>query len=339
MDQDKNREFIMKSESLVKPRDVTAISFLGDFNRILPKKTQQKIMDKGSSTIPYMGFILDPYCFFLAYRIKDSAAAEAMLPDDYELAEVSIFNDEEKQPLVIISAFSARTSAFIGLRLEFYIIARSRKTGLISWIIADYETDTNSHDPKNGFCGYTSDPALLTVSPYGELLVNFQNKKQGGAFSLSAELKNGSLRDLNETLWVEGNLSVDYGGSLKDPASKPFSLIFDPALMSEAVDIPLSGVKVVDNTYLNEIITPTEPVRALVFPYSQHFIIRQDLKTNEVKNRADLENQLKAFLGKKSFKTMSGDDIKKPIKKSILISAAINIGTIIFLLVMLLLRV
>ncbi len=64
MKQEENRQFIRKSESLVKPQDVTTISFLGDFNKFLPKKTQHNIMLKGSRKIPYMGFIIEPYCFF-----------------------------------------------------------------------------------------------------------------------------------------------------------------------------------------------------------------------------------------------------------------------------------
>ena len=122
-------------------------------------------MEKGSKKIPYMGFIVDPYCLFLAYRINDSDKAQSMLPDEYELAETSIFQDDQKYPMVIFTAFSARTSAFIGVRLEMYIIARNKKSGLLSWIISDYETDTNSHDPKNGFCGYTCKPAIFTDNP------------------------------------------------------------------------------------------------------------------------------------------------------------------------------
>ena len=80
MNRDDNRKFIRKTEALVKPQDVTAISFLGDFNKVLPKKTQHKIMVKGSRKIPYMGFIIDPYCFFLSYKIKDTQTARAMLP-------------------------------------------------------------------------------------------------------------------------------------------------------------------------------------------------------------------------------------------------------------------
>ncbi len=337
MNREENRDFIHKTESLVKPQDVTAISFLGDFNKLLSKKAQHKIMEKGSRKIPYMGFIVDPYCFFLSYRIKDTAAAQAMLPDGYELAEASFFSNEEKYPMVIFSAFSARTSAFIGTRLEFYIIARNRETGLVSWIISDYETNTNSHDPKNGFCGYTSDPTVFTTTPYGELLVNFKNSKKNREFSVKIDLGSGSFDQLDEALWVEGNMSVDYGGELRDESSKNFSLIFDPVLMKEALNIPVDKIEITTNSYLDSIIETEKPESAAIFPYSQHFIIKQDLKRNELNDKTGLENQVRNFLDRTGFKTMSGNDIKKPLLVGFIVSSLVNLGIILFLLLMLLL--
>lgn len=336
MTKEENTQFIGKSESLVKPQDVTAISFLGDFNKLLSKKTQHKIMIRGSRKIPYMGFIVDPYCLFLSYPIKNKAAAQAMLPQGYELAEASVFRNDRKYPMVVVSAFSARTSAFIGMRLEFYIIARHRETGMLSWIIVDYETNTNSHDPKNGFCGYTCDPALFTTTPYGELLVDIKGRRPNREFSVRADLQRGSPEALDETLWIEGNLSVDYGGELQDDSSKPFSLIFDPVLMKEAVSIPIEHIEIRENSYLGGIIDSDKPAGAAFFPYSQHFIIRQDLRKHEITNESDLENQVKTFLNRTGFKTMSGDDIKKPLYGGILISALIHYGLIIFLLIKLL---
>jgi hypothetical protein len=337
MNKEENSKFIRKSESLVKPEDVTAISFLGDFNKLLSKKTQHKIMVRGSRKIPYMGFIVEPYCLFLSYRINNTEAAQAMLPEGYEIAEASFFKKEEKYPMVVVSAFSARTSAFIGTRLEFYIIARNTETGLLSWIIADYETDTNSHDPKNGFCGYTSDPAVFTVTPYGELLADFKGRKRDKEFSVCVDFKKGEMEGLDETLWIEGNLSVDYGGELKDESSKTFGLIFDPFIMKEALNIPIEDIEIKKNSYLSSIIDYDKPVSAAVFPYSQHFIIKQDLKRDELMKEADLNHQIMTFLGKTGFKMMSGNDIKKPLYRGILISGLIHYGLIIFLLLKLLL--
>jgi len=333
MNKEENRDFIRKIESLVKPEDVTTISFLGDYNKLLPKKTQHKIMTRGSRKIPYMGFIVDPYCLFLTYKIKNIAAVEAMLPEGYELEEASLFKNEPKCPLLIFSAFSARTSAFIGMRLEVYIIARVKNTGLLSWIISDYETNTNSHDPKNGFCGYTGDPAVFTTTPFGELIIDVKNRLNGREFSITADIRSGNYRELDESLWLEGNFSVNYGGELRNPSSKPFGLIFDPVIMKKALQVPIDSMEIRKNTYQESIIDCDRPVSAAVFPYSQHFIIRQDLKSDELLNESDLNREISTFLERNDFKTMSGNDIKKPLYAGIFFFSLVNWGIILFLLI------
>lgn len=327
------REFIKKTESLVHPQDVTAISFLGDFNRYIPKRSQDKLMKKGSQKIPYMGFIVDPYCLFLAYDVTDPEAAQAMLPEGFDLQKTSLFAGEEEKFTAIVSAFTARTSAFIGSRLEFYLIARDRETDLVSWIIIGYETNTNSHDPKNGFGGYTGDPAVFTTTPDGELLVDYKKKNGSDVFKVCADINRGEFNQLNESLWVEGNLSIDYGGLLKDDSSATFGMVFDPHLMDRALKIPLNEISIEANTYFGSIIDGDKPFSAAVFPYSQHYVIKQDLERNEVTNQKELESQLQIFLQKTSYKTMSGEDLKRPLFRGFILSSLINAGLIAYLLI------
>jgi hypothetical protein len=333
MNQEEYRNFIKKTESLVKPKDVTAISFLSSFSKTLPKKTQHKFTKSGQKRIPYMGFIVDPYSVFLSFKITNTSAAQEMLPEGYELAEASFFKNEAKLPMAIASVFTARTSGFIGMRVEFYIIARNKETGLLSWIICDYETNTNSYDPKNGFCGYTCDPAVFASTYFGELLVDIKNRTKNKEFIVSVDLEKGDLRELDESLWIEGNLIVDYGGELKSNFSEPFSLIFYPDMVKEGVNIPLEHVSIKANSYLGKIIDPVKPVNAVIFPYSQHFIIKQDLQKYAVKNQKDLDLQIKSFLSGTGFKAMSGGDIKKPIYGMVVISYLVLISIIIFLLI------
>ncbi len=335
MNQEEYRNFVKKTESLVKPQDVTGISFLSSFSKSLPLKTQHKFTQSGKKRIPYMGFIVDPYGFFLSFRITNISAAQEMLPEEYELAEVSFFKDDAKFPMVIASVFTARTSGFIGMRAEFYIIARNKETGMLSWIICDYETNTNSYDPKNGFCGYTCDPAVFTTTYSGELLVDIKNPTNNKEFVVSVDLEKDGSTELDHSLWIDGNLIVDYGGELKSEFSEPFSLLFDPNMVKEGVNIPLDQVSIKANTYLGNIIDPVKPVNALIFPYSQHFIIKQDLPKYAVKNQEDLELQTKDFLSRTGDKAMSGEDIKKPIYGMIKISYIVLIGIIVFLLILL----
>ena len=289
MNKEEYRKFIKKTESLVKPQDVTSISFLSSFSKSLPKKTQHKFTQSGKKRIPYMGFVVDPYSLFLSFKITNTSAAQEMLPDGYELAEASIFKKDAKFPMAIAGVFTARTSGFIGMRVEFYIIARNKETGLLSWIISDYETNTNSYDPKNGFCGYTCDPAVYTTTYFGELLVDIKNRTNNKEFIVSVDLEKGDSRELDESLWIEGNLIVDYGGEIKSDFSEPFSLIFDSDMVKEAVNIPLEHLTIKKNSYLGNIIDPVKPVNAIFFPYSQHFIIKQDLQKYAVKNQEDLD--------------------------------------------------
>jgi hypothetical protein len=333
MNKEENKNFIKKTESLVKPQDVTAISFLSSFSKSLPKKTQHKFTQSGKKKVPYMGFIVDPYGLFLSFKITNTSAAQEMLPDGYKLAETSFYKNDTKIPMAIASVFTARTSGFIGMRIEFYIIARNIETGMLSWIICDYETNTNSYDPKNGFCGYTCDPAVFTTTYSGELLVDIKNRTTNKEFIVSVNLGKGDSRELDESLWIEGNLTVDYGGELKSDFSEPFSLIFNSDMVKEAVNIPLEHVSIKANSYLGNIIDPVKPVNALIFPYSQHFIIKQDLQKYAIKNQEDLDHQIKTFLSRTEFKAMSGNDIKKPIYGMILISYLVLISIIILLLI------
>ncbi len=218
-------KFIKKVESLVKPQDVQTIAFFSDLVKLMPQKLQKKWSESGNKDIPYLAFVVDPYSFFLAYKITDTKTAQEMLPEGYELVDASFIKDGEKFPMVIASVFTARTSAFAGIRAEFYIVAKNKETGLVSWIITEYDTNTNSHDPAQGFGGHTADPAVLTLDDRNELIVDVRRKikkkkrnkdpENRRELVLTADLKNGKIKELDYSLWIEGNLSVDYGGELK----------------------------------------------------------------------------------------------------------------------------
>ncbi|MBN1801592.1 MAG: hypothetical protein JW891_08820 [Candidatus Lokiarchaeota archaeon] len=333
MNEEENTNFIRKTESLVKPKDVTTISYLSGSIKKLPNKIQYKFMQSGKKKVPYMGFIVDPYSVFLSFKITNTLAAQEMLPDGYELAETSFYNNDAKIPMAIASVFHARTSGFIGMRAEFYVIARNKETGLLSWIICDYETNTNSYDPKNGFCGYTCDPSIYTITPFGKLMLDIKNPSHNKEFIVLVDLKKGNSRELDESLWIEGNLTVDYGGELKSDLSEPFSLIFDPDMLKDALSIPIQCVSIISNSYLANIIDSSKPVDTLIFPYSQHFIIKQDLKKHGIQSQSELDHQIRSFLSRTGFKTMSGDDIKKPMKAMNLICFLSLISIIVYLLI------
>ena len=158
----------------------------------------------------------------------------------------------------------------------------------------------------------------------------------GEKFAARADLNAGAMEELEEELWVDGNMCVDYGGALKDESSVPFSLIFDPVLMEKALRIPPNGFEIEANTFLNALIDPKRPESVAVFPYSQHFIIRQDLEERRIARKEDLFREIRTFLDRDGLKTMSGDDLKKPILRGMVVTSLVNLGIIVFLLVKLL---
>ena len=79
------------------------------------------------------------------------------------------------------------------------------------------------------------------------------------------------MRPLDQRLWLEGNLSVDYGGRLTDPDSVPFGLIFDPGEVERALHIPLDAVDVEANSF-GDAYLADEPFEACTFPFAQHFL-------------------------------------------------------------------
>ncbi len=95
-----------------------------------------------------MGFVVEPYSSFLCYEIADIDKAKSLLPDGFKLIKTKVFENDEPKYYCIFGCFRAHTSAFWGARTEFYIIAEDQKTGLLSWIIVDYDTDTISYDKK-----------------------------------------------------------------------------------------------------------------------------------------------------------------------------------------------
>ena len=42
---------------------------------------------------PYIGFVIEPYCLFLFFRLKDLERAKSMLPDRYELIASPLRNN------------------------------------------------------------------------------------------------------------------------------------------------------------------------------------------------------------------------------------------------------
>jgi hypothetical protein len=281
------RRYIKTTEKLVVPADVASTTQGSTFLRKLPLRLQRYIVNRASRTNPYMSFVVEPYAVFLAFEIVDTEAAERLLPPHYSLFPSAMFSGTEPRLCAIVSAFNVHTSVFWGSRVEFYLIAENCKTGLLSWIIDEYESNTHSYDPSQGFIGPSTSHSVVTTSYAGEVIVDVASAKSANSIALVADLKGGALTDLDQRLWVEGNLSVDYGGELQQ-CTKPFSLIFDPKEMASALKLPLDGISLCTNTFGKGMLDPV-PFEAACFPYAQHFVTTSIPTATTMRTAEDLE--------------------------------------------------
>ncbi|KAF0209528.1 MAG: hypothetical protein FD171_253 [Actinobacteria bacterium] len=281
------RRYVKTTEKLVVPADVASTTQGSAFLRKLPLRLQRYIVKKASRTNPYMSFVVEPYAVFLAFEIVDIEAAERLLPPHYSLFPSAMFGDTAKRPCAIVSAFNVHTSVFWGSRVEFYLIAQNCKTGLLSWIIDEYESNTHSYDPSQGFIGPSTSHSVVTTSYAGEVIVDVASEKSKNSLVLVADLKNGVMTELDQRLWVEGNLSVDYGGELQQ-CTKPFSLVFDPGEMAQALKLPLEGISLCTNTFGKGMLNP-KPFEAACFPYAQHFVTTSTPTATTMRTAEDLE--------------------------------------------------
>ena len=281
------RRYIKTTEKMVVPSKVASTTQGSALLRKLPLRLQRYIVKRGARTNPYMSFVVEPYCVFLAFEITDTKAAEKILPPNYSLYPSAMFNDTLKRPCAIISAFNVHTSVFWGNRVEYYIIAENCETGLLSWIIAEYESNTHSYDPSQGFIGPSTLHSVVTTSYLGEIIVDVASAQSDNSLTLTADLKKGVLTELDQRLWVEGNLSVDYGGELQQ-CTKPFSLVFDPKEMAQALKLPLDDISLCTNTFGGGILDP-KPFEAACFPYAQHFVTTSVPTATSMRTVEDLE--------------------------------------------------
>ncbi len=288
MDQSDLHEFVGLTEAKVSPRDVGRLHGRAELLARLPVSVQKRIVARASDDDESIGFVVEPYAFFLAHELVDPDAARRRLPPHYDLAPASIFDATEPRHVGIVAAFTIHTSVFWGIRVEFYLIAEDRRSGMLSWIICDYESNTISYDPGQGFSAASTSRAVVTTTHRGEVVVDVAGTDRPNRLALVADLADASMQPLEQRLWLEGNLSVDYGGRLLDPDSVPFGLVFDPDEMGRALQVPLDDVAVTANTFGSPLLADA-PREAACFPWAQHFLTSSFPTSSPVATRADLD--------------------------------------------------
>ena len=62
----------------------------------------------------------------------------------------------------------------------------------------------------------------------GDVVIDVRSAERPNHLEVTAALPAAKTTPLEQRLWIEGNLSVDYGGRLRRESSEPFGLVFDP---------------------------------------------------------------------------------------------------------------
>lgn len=281
------RRYVKAVERKVAPMEVASMMKRTSMLERLPLALQRYIARAGAKVTPYMSFVVEPYSVFLAFEIADTAAAERLLPPGYSLLPSAMFAGATPRPCAIIGAFNVHTNVFWGSRVEFYLVAENCETGLLSWIIEEYESSTNSYDPRRGFIGPSTSRCVVTTSYAGEVIVDIESEDSANRLAFEADLLGTKPEPLEQRLWIEGNLSVDYGGELQQ-CTKPFSLVFDPGEMATALNVPLESISLCSNTFGHGMLDP-EPFEVAVFPYAQHFVTTSVPTATDMRTAEDLE--------------------------------------------------
>lgn len=312
------KQFHKNVERLIDPISVGAIHFVQGFNRLLPKSIQKKIVEASGKKTPSMGFVVEPYATFLCYEITDTAKAQALLPDSFKLIKTRIFTDDKPKHYAIFGCFRAHTSAFWGLRNEFYIIAEDQKSKMLSWIIVDYDSDTISYDKNSGLRSPNATDAVVTTACSGEVIVDIKNKELGRELVFDLKIPEAKRSDLNQRLWLEGNLSIGYGKVLSQGSADIFSLKFEPCEVRSALKIPKENLNLESNTWYPNMLE-SKPSQIACFPFAQHFVSDSPGYASNLKNL----DELKEAVSKIDFtkiKKFSADSFRKQI----LLSGAIS---------------
>ncbi len=328
-----DEKFIRHVESLIDPKEVSHLYFYQGFKRLLPRSLFKKLLNKTSKKTPYMGFVIEPYSLFLFFKLKNIEKAKSLLPERYELKKTKIFTDEEPEYYVGMGIFNTRASTFWGSRLESYLVAEDKETGHPSWIFIDILSNTIIYIPSIGVEDRNCKNAIYTTSSKGDILLDFKEDTTDRHIIVTGNITNGKMRGLDQPLWIIGNTSVAHRKELSEKNDDPFAVIFDPAEVEKALDIPLKDIHVKYNTLFPDLAEP-ELLKVLCFPFAQHYIADSPGRRTYVKDINDMIEKYNKIADMNDIKTFS----TRNIKLMLLLSLSLFVVIFIFLFVLLIIN-
>ena len=265
-------EYAKGVEKLVDPMGVGKTHYLQTKLSKLPVWLQRKIVTGATKKADKMPFVVEPYCFFLFYEIPDPSKVQKFMPEGFVSAKSAVFEGGSEKYYGIVSMFRIHTSVFWGARAEFYLVAENTKTGLLSWVMMDYISDTISYDEKHGLKSPDAKAVVMTTTCEGDFVCEMKGLDGKKKVKCQANLMKAKMKPLDQKLWIEGNTSIAYGRLAGETDGDLFSLTFFPEEMKQALEVPLSDVA------LAEVATATTGKfgavleRAACFPFAQHML-------------------------------------------------------------------
>jgi hypothetical protein len=323
-------KFIKSVEGLIHPMEVSNLLFFQKLKGLLPPVLLKKLLYRASKNTPKIGFVIEPYSLFLFFKLKDLETARSMLPERYELAKTKLFVDDTPEYYMGIGNLTTRASTFWGARQESYLIATDKQTGLLSFIFIDILSNTLISLPSKGIADPNCKKAIFTTSSRGEVHLDMVEKKTNRQLSLRGRITGGTLRKLDETLWLMGNTSIGYSKHLAGDEDHPFAVIFDPAEVDQALDIPPEDINLTNNTLFPGLAEP-DLSRVICFPFAQHYIADSPGCYTTVKDRHDLIRKYNKLAESGLSKTFSARTIVKQLAVAIALSIAIAVFLILLL--------
>ena len=218
-----------------------------------------------------MPFVVEPYCTFLFYEIPDPDKIQKYLPNRFRPAKTAVFEGSPEKYYGIVTMFRIHTSVFWGARTEFYLVAENTNTGLLSWIMCDYISDTISYDEKHGLKSPDVKTGVMTTTCEGNFVCDMVDVTGRKYAKCEMNLTRAKMKPLNQRLWIEGNTSIAYGRTSGESDGDLFSLTFFPEEMKQALEVPLGDVRLA-KVYCNVGRVGGVLERTASFPFAQHML-------------------------------------------------------------------
>ena len=265
-------EYAKGVERLIDPMMVGKTHYMQTKLSKLPVCLQRKIIKSATKKATMMPFVVEPYCTFLFYEIPDPTKVQKFMPEGFAPAKSAAFENDEEKYYGIVSMFRIHTSVFWGARAEYYLVAENTQTGLLSWVMMDYISDTISYDEPHGLKSPDCVKVVMTTTCEGDFVCEMRGINNSHKVECTANLMRAKMRPLNQRLWTEGNTSIAYGRLAGEPDGDLFSLTFFPEEMKQALDIPLKDV-----AHYNVASARTGKFGAVLdkvisFPFAQHML-------------------------------------------------------------------